>query len=37
MKFEKAFCEVVKFNVADIVTASQPIICNPVEMCEDEF
>lgn len=36
MKFEKAFCEVVKFNVADIVTASHPI-CNPVEMCEDEF
>lgn len=36
MKFEKAFCEIVKFNVSDIVTASSGE-CNPVTICEDEF
>lgn len=36
MKFEKAVCEVVRFNSADVVTTSG-IVCNPVEMCEDEF
>lgn len=32
----KAICEIVKFDVADVVTTSV-VDCNPVSICEDEF
>lgn len=31
----KALCEIVKFDVADIVTTS--VTCDPVNVCEEEF
>ena len=32
----KAICEIVKFDVSDVVTTSTPV-CDPVSACEDEF
>ena len=33
----KAFVEIVKINVTDIVTTSAAAPCAPVTLCEDEF